>query len=56
MRNAGCGVQVMEDGSIGVRTLLQLMCCTLAEEQGYPQFQRRQAGETQGERERLVGD
>ena len=29
-------VQKMEDGSIGVRTWLQLMCCTLAEEQGCP--------------------
>ena len=31
-----CSVQIMEDGSIGVRTWLQLMCCTLAEEQGCP--------------------
>ena len=31
-----CGGWVMENGSIGVRTWLQLICCTLAEEQGCP--------------------
>ena len=31
-----CSVWKTEDGSIGVRTWLQLMCCTLAEEQGCP--------------------
>ena len=44
-----CSVQVMEDSSIGVGTWLQLMCCTLAREQGCPQFQSSQAGETQGD-------
>ena len=29
-----CGGRVTEDGSIGVKTWLQIMCCTLAEEQG----------------------
>ena len=31
-----CSGRVMEDGSVGVRTWLQLMCCTLAKEQGCP--------------------
>ena len=31
-----CSGQVTEDGSVGVRTWLQLMCCALAEEQGCP--------------------
>ena len=30
------GAQNMEDGNVGVRTWLQLMCCALAEEQGCP--------------------
>ena len=29
-------VRIMEDGSIGVRTWLQLMCCALVKEQCYP--------------------
>ena len=33
MGSMECGVQKIEDGSIGVRTWLQLMCCALAEEQ-----------------------
>ena len=31
-----CGGWVMEDGSVGVRTWLQLMCCTLTKEQVCP--------------------
>ena len=31
-----CSGWVMEDGSIGVRTWLQLMCCALTKEQGCP--------------------
>ena len=31
-----CGVWKTEDGSVGVRTWLQLMCCALTEEQGCP--------------------
>ena len=31
-----CGGQVTEDGSVGVRTWLQLMYCTLTKEQGCP--------------------
>ena len=27
-----CSVQIMEDGSVGVRTWLQLMCCILADD------------------------
>ena len=53
-----CNVRKTEDSSVGVRTWLQLMCCALTEEQGCPQFWRRQAGETQGDcivRGRLVG-
>ena len=49
MGSTECGVWKMEDGSIGIRTWLQLMYCALAKEQGCPQFQRRQAGETQGD-------
>ena len=48
MGSTECNVQKIEDSSIGVRTWLQLMCCTLTEEQGCPYFWRRQAGETQG--------
>ena len=44
-----CGVWNTEDYSIGVWTWFQLICCALTGEQGCPQSQRRQAGETQGD-------
>ena len=36
MESMECDVWKTEDGSVGVRTWLQLMCCALAKEQGCP--------------------
>ena len=50
MGSTECSVWKMEDSSVGVRTWLQLMCCTLAEEQCRPNF----GGDKQGRHKGIV--
>ena len=50
MGGTECRVQRTEDDSIGVRTWLQLMCYTLAREQGVLNF----GGDKQGRHKEIV--